>query len=80
MSERYMAPEAPALVPAGAGGVQRLTYNVKEAAAALGISTRSMYDLINQEGFPTVKLGGRRLISVELLAEWVRAQAGGGGP
>lgn len=80
MNQDYIAPEAPALAPVGAGGVQRLTYNVKEAAAALGISTRSMYDLINREGFPTVKVGGRRLISVELLAEWVRAQAGGGGP
>lgn len=78
MNQGYIAPEAPAPVPTGANGIQRLTYNVKEAAAALGISTRSMYDLINREGFPTVKVGGRRLISVELLAEWVRQQAGGG--
>lgn len=66
-------------VPAKTEGVQRLAYNVKEAAEAMGISRRSMYNLINQEGFPTVKVGGRRLISVELLAEWVRAQAGGRG-
>ena len=54
-----------------------LTYSVTEAAAALGISRRTMYDLLHQEGFPTLKVGGRRLISRELLAEWVRAQAGG---
>lgn len=54
-----------------------LVYNVTEAAAALGISRRSMYDLMHREDFPTLKIGGRRLISRELLAEWVREQAGG---
>lgn len=54
-----------------------LTYNVTEAAAALGISRRSMYDLMHREDFPTLKIGGRRLISRELLAEWVRTQASG---
>lgn len=54
-----------------------LTYTVTEAARALGISRPSMYALIHQEGFPTLKVGGRRLISKELLAEWVREQAGG---
>ena len=54
-----------------------LTYNVTEAAAALGISRRSMYELLHREDFPTLKVGGRRLISRELLAEWVRQQAGG---
>lgn len=52
-----------------------LTYNVNEAAAALGVSRRTMYELINQKNFPTLKIGGRRLISRELLAEWVRVQA-----
>lgn len=53
----------------------KLTYNVKEAAAAIGVSRRSMYNLIHKEGFPTLKVGGRRLISRELLAEWVKNQA-----
>lgn len=53
-----------------------LTYSVTEAAA-LGISRRAMYDLLHREDFPTLKVGGRRLISRELLAEWVRVQAGG---
>ncbi len=55
--------------------VAELVYNVTEAAAALGISRRSMYDLMHREDFPTLKVGGRRLISKELLAEWVNAQA-----
>lgn len=54
-----------------------LTYSVTEAAQALGISRRSMYNLLHQEGFPTLMVGGRRLISRELLVEWVREQAGG---
>lgn len=57
--------------------VAELTYSVTEAAQALGVSRRTMYDLINREDFPTLKVGGRRLISRELLAEWVRVQAGG---
>lgn len=55
---------------------ERLTLSVTEAAEALGISRRSMYELLHKEGFPTLKVGGRRLISRELLAEWVREQAG----
>lgn len=54
-----------------------LVYSVTEAARALGISRHTMYNLIHQEGFPTLTVGSRRLISRELLAEWVRAQAGG---
>ncbi len=53
-----------------------LVYNVTEAAEALGISRRTMYELMNQEGFPaSLKIRGRRLISKELLAQWVRDQA-----
>ena len=54
-----------------------LTYSVTEAAQALGVSRRTMYDLINREDFPTLKVCGRRLISRELLADWARVQAGG---
>ena len=54
-----------------------LTYSVTEAAEALGVSRRTMYNLLHSEGFPTLRVGGRRLISRELLAGWVREQAGG---
>lgn len=53
-----------------------LVYSVAEAARALGISRPTMYNLIHREEFPTLKVGSRRLISKELLAEWVRTQAG----
>ena len=52
-----------------------LTYSVTEAAEALGISRPSMYNLIHTEGLPTLKVGGRRKISKELLSEWVKEQA-----
>lgn len=54
-----------------------LVYSVTEAAAALGVSRRTMYELIRREDFPTLKVGGRRLISKALLVDWIRAQAGG---
>ena len=78
----YGPPAAPAqrLPPAPVipGGVPKLAYSVEEAAEALGVSRSLVYRLIHQSGFPSVKLRGRRLISAELLAEWVRLQAGGG--
>lgn len=68
-----MLPEIP-------GGVRKLTYSVNEAAEALGVCRQTVYDLIHSSSFPALKVGGRWKISAELLAEWVRAQAGGGGP
>lgn len=55
--------------------IEKLALSVTEAAEALGISRRSMYNLIHKEGFPTLMVGGRRLISRELLAEWIKSQA-----
>lgn len=69
-------PAAPAPAPALPGGVRKLAYSVDEAAQALGVSRASIYNLIHSKDFPSVKLRGRRLISAELLAEWVRTQAG----
>ena len=75
-AQRLPPPQAPAsVIP---GGVPKLAYSVEEAAEALGVSRSLVYRLIHQSGFPSVKLRGRRLISAELLAEWVRLQAGGG--
>lgn len=55
-----------------------LTYNVSEAAAALGISRSAMYTLLNRADFPVLNIGARRLIPKALLAEWVEAQVSGG--
>lgn len=68
-------PAIPAQAPALPGGVRKLAYTVDEAAQALGVSRASVYNMIHMSGFPSMKLRGRRLISAELLAEWVRRQA-----
>jgi len=77
---QWAAAMNPAPAPAGpepAGGVKKLAYTVSEAAEALGVSRKLVYDLIHSGDFPSLKVGGRRLISAELLSEWVRRQAGG---
>lgn len=63
--------------PAQRGRAPKLAYSVDEAAQALGVSRSTMYKLIQRSDFPTLRVGGRRMISAELLAEWVRRQAGG---
>ena len=57
---------------------EKLTYSVTEAAEALGISRPTMYELIHREGFPSLRVGNRVLISRKRLAEWVDQQAGKG--
>lgn len=52
--------------------VEKLTYSVPETAQALGISVRGCYDLVHRADFPSVKIGGRIVVSREGLAEWVR--------
>lgn len=72
----YASP--PPALPEMPGGIQKLTYSVDEAAEALGVCRQTVYTLIHSSSFPSLKVGGRWKISAELLAEWVRTQAGGG--
>lgn len=51
--------------------VKRLTLSVAEAAQELGISTRKVYDLTHQQGFPVLKIGARTRIPRAGLEEWV---------
>lgn len=64
--------------PAPDGPLPKLAYSVDEAAQVLGVSHCTMYKLIHRADFPALKVGHRQLISAELLAEWVRKQAGMG--
>jgi len=61
--------QAPASPPA-----DRLCLSVAEAADALRVSSRQVYNLAARYGLPTVKLGGRRLVRVDDLRRWVEAQ------
>lgn len=55
--------------------VEALAVSTSTAAEMLGVSRPKVYDLMRQEGFPCFKVGGRTLISVDGLREWVRVQA-----
>lgn len=48
---------------------EKLALSVTEAAEALGISRRSLYNLMKSDGFPVLELGGRRVIPVDLLQQ-----------
>ena len=50
---------------------KKLTYTVVEAAAALGVSKTTMYQLIRTEGFPVAMIGKRSLIPIKALERWV---------
>ena len=52
-----------------------LTLSVAEAAKELGVSRPTMYQIINRKDFPSFRVGGRVLISRELLGEWVKDQS-----
>lgn len=54
--------------------VERLTLSVPEAAEALGVSQKKVYDLVHTAGFPVLRLGRRVRISADGLRRWVDAQ------
>lgn len=58
--------------------MDKLAYTVKEAAQAVGVSDRKMRDLINITGFPVVRLGGRILIPIDPLRDWLKRKAENG--
>ena len=60
--------------------LEPLAVSAPEAARLLGISKPTVYELMGQEGFPSFKLGGRTLVSVDGLREWVRNQSKGVSP
>ncbi|WP_125772980.1 helix-turn-helix domain-containing protein [Antribacter gilvus] len=50
-----------------------VVYRVEEAAEALRISRATIYELIRSGNLRTVKLGGRRLVPVAAVSEYVEA-------
>ena len=57
---------------------RKLTYSVAEAAEVLGISESRMRQLVRSDGFPTVHIGRRSLVSIKGLERWVEEQAAKG--
>ena len=55
--------------------MEKLTLSVAEAAAVVGISVRYMYDLVKTDGFPTIQVGRRLLVSAKGLERWLEEQS-----
>ena len=54
--------------------LEPMAISAPEAARLLGVSKPKVYELMNRGDFPAFKLGGRTLISVDGLREWVKKQ------
>ena len=54
--------------------MDKLAYSLTETAQVLGVSRPTVYALIKQPGFPVFQVGGRKLVSVEGLRDWIRSQ------
>lgn len=53
----------------------KMLLSISEAAAALGISRPTVYQLIHaDDGFPIIRVGGRVLIPTKQLEDWIDAQ------
>lgn len=52
----------------------RLTISLPEAAKLLGISKNLIYQIANRGDFPTLTLGGRKVVSLIGLVEWTESQ------
>ena len=55
--------------------MSKLTLSVPEAAEVIGVSSAKMYQMVRMEGFPTVHIGKRILVSAKGLERWVEEQA-----
>ena len=53
---------------------EQLLISAAKSADLLDISKPTMYRIMKTPGFPSVKIGGRNLVSVEGLKKWVDAQ------
>jgi len=51
-----------------------LLLNVKQLADLLGVSDSSVYELIQENGFPSLRIGKRIVIPKEELREWITAR------
>ena len=51
-----------------------LLLNVKQLADLLGVSDSSVYELIQEDGFPSLHIGKRIVIPKEELREWISAR------
>ena len=55
--------------------VDLMALNVSQAAARIGVSRPTMYELMNQSGFPVVRVGRRCLIPIRAFDNWLNEKA-----
>ena len=53
--------------------------DAKLLAEALRISKAGAYNLLNSPDFPTLRIGGRKLVMKQDLLEWLRTHTNGKG-
>ena len=54
-----------------------LLLNVKQLAELLGVSDSSVYELIQKDDFPSLRIGKRIVIHKEELRKWISAHTKG---
>ena len=47
--------------------------DAKQLAEALQIAKAGAYNLLNDPGFPTLRIGGRKLVMKNELMEWLKS-------
>ena len=55
-----------------------LFLNAATVAKALGVSPSSGYELLHQEGFPSLRVGNRIVVPKEQFIQWVQQNTEGG--
>ncbi|NJL32379.1 MAG: helix-turn-helix domain-containing protein [Phycisphaerales bacterium] len=58
--------------------IPALALSVHDAAAALGVSGRTIEKMVARGELPSFRVGDRRLFSVDSLRAWVREKSAGG--
>lgn len=59
--------------------MEKRTYSAAEAAKSIGVSRSTMYQLMNQQGFPVLHIGKRKVIPISALEKWIENHTGGEG-
>ena len=53
-----------------------LFIDAKTVSGVLGIAQSSAYELMHEEGFPTLKIGARMVVPKEKFIKWVNENVG----
>jgi len=55
-----------------------VTLNATDIAETLGLSRAGAYNLIKSKGFPTLRIGSRKIVPKDKFIEWIYKNTGGG--